>query len=258
MSALDSGDSAGASASPTHVQQPITDEITFEPYTGEHQMPSIIQLIEKELSEPYIVYTYRYFVNQWPSLCFLAFSGDEAIGVIVCKLDRHLKGSRLMRGYIAMISVKHEFRGKGLGKRLVRRAVDEMVGKGAQEVVLETEADNQGALTLYERLGFIREKRLHRFYLNGECDPFTTVRIHWQSLRDLLTHNTTSWNDTGKDSFRLVLPIPKKMQQPISPELDVPPPTGLVQPPYPPPQSQDTSASAPSASHSAYTHDHIL
>lgn len=175
-------------------------------------MDSIIELIEKELSEPYIVYTYRYFVNQWPSLCFLAYAppsssssspipaaaaakgeergeeegeGDggrqEAVGVIVCKLDRHLKGSRLMRGYIAMISVKHSWRGRGLAKRLVGRALEEMVKNGAQEVVLETEADNIAALALYERLGFIREKRLHRFYLNGKLPSDThgaTMRIH--------------------------------------------------------------------------------
>lgn len=161
------------STSPTigqRPQHPLPTSLTLLPYNGEHQMHAIIALIEKELSEPYIVYTYRYFVNQWPSLCFLAYPSphQEPIGVIVCKLDRHLKGSRLMRGYIAMISVKHEYRGQGLAKRLVRRALQEMVEKGAQEVVLETEADNVAALALYERLGFIREKRLHRFYLNGE------------------------------------------------------------------------------------------
>lgn len=149
-------------------------------------MPSLISLIESELSEPYIVYTYRYFVNQWPNLCFLAYtpratppSQREAVGVIVCKLDRHLKGSRLMRGYIAMISVRSDWRGRGLAKRLVCEALREMVARGAQEVVLETEADNEAALGLYERLGFIREKRLHRFYLNGKCH-----RLHKELQRE--------------------------------------------------------------------------
>jgi peptide alpha-N-acetyltransferase len=36
------------------------------------------------------------------------------------------------------------------------------------QIILETEYDNHAALSLYERLGFIREKRLHRFYLNGK------------------------------------------------------------------------------------------
>jgi len=42
------------------------------------------------------------------------------------------------------------------------------------EIVLETEYDNCAALSLYESLGFIREKRLYRFYLNGK-DAFRLV-----------------------------------------------------------------------------------
>lgn len=42
------------------------------------------------------------------------------------------------------------------------------------KIVLETEYDNFAALSLYESLGFIREKRLHRFYLNGK-DAFRLV-----------------------------------------------------------------------------------
>lgn len=38
----------------------------------------------------------------------------------------------------------------------------------AQEAVLETEVDNLGAMSLYRKLGFVREKRLHRFYLNAK------------------------------------------------------------------------------------------
>lgn len=42
------------------------------------------------------------------------------------------------------------------------------------QIVLETEFDNYAALSLYESLGFIREKRLYRFYLNGK-DAFRLV-----------------------------------------------------------------------------------
>lgn len=34
-------------------------------------------------------------------------------------------------------------------------------------MVLETEVTNEASLKLYRRLGFIRTKRLHRYYLNG-------------------------------------------------------------------------------------------
>lgn len=42
------------------------------------------------------------------------------------------------------------------------------------QVILETEHDNAPALSLYESLGFIREKRLFRFYMNGK-DAFRLV-----------------------------------------------------------------------------------
>ena len=35
------------------------------------------------------------------------------------------------------------------------------------QVVLETEVTNTAALRLYENLGFVRDKRLFRYYLNG-------------------------------------------------------------------------------------------
>lgn len=37
-----------------------------------------------------------------------------------------------------------------------------MIAGGCEEVVLEAEVVNTGALKLYQGLGFVREKRLHR------------------------------------------------------------------------------------------------
>lgn len=46
-------------------------DIIYEFYRSEHQLPEMTALIESDLSEPYSVYTYRYFLMQWPHLCFL-------------------------------------------------------------------------------------------------------------------------------------------------------------------------------------------
>ena len=35
------------------------------------------------------------------------------------------------------------------------------------QVVLETEVTNSPALSLYQNLGFVRDKYLHQYYLNG-------------------------------------------------------------------------------------------
>nr|CAG4642552.1 EOG090X07BN [Evadne anonyx] len=128
-------------------------------------MPDIMRLIQKDLSEPYSIYTYRYFIHNWPMLCFLGMYGDKCVGAIVCKLDMHKKTVR--RGYIAMLAVDENYRKEKIGSNLVMRAIAAMVRDGADEVVLETEITNEPALKLYENLGFVRDKRLFRYYLNG-------------------------------------------------------------------------------------------
>ena len=45
--------------------------LTYVEYESEKQMPDIMRLITKDLSEPYSIYTYRYFIHNWPKLCFL-------------------------------------------------------------------------------------------------------------------------------------------------------------------------------------------
>ncbi|XP_020352460.1 N-alpha-acetyltransferase 30-like [Oncorhynchus kisutch] len=139
--------------------------IHYVRYESELQMPGIMRLITKDLSEPYSIYTYRYFIHNWPQLCFLAMVEQECVGGIVCKLDMHKKMFR--RGYIAMLAVDSKHRRKSIGTNLVKKAIYAMVEGDCDEVVLETEITNKSALKLYENLGFVRDKRLFRYYLNG-------------------------------------------------------------------------------------------
>merc|ERR1712210_339798 len=88
-------------------------------------------------------------------------AGEQCVGAIVCKLDLHKKVTR--RGYIAMLAVDQSFRKRKIGSTLVKKAIEAMV----EEEVLETEITNKPALRLYEALGFVRDKRLFRYYLNG-------------------------------------------------------------------------------------------
>ncbi|KAJ3160671.1 N-alpha-acetyltransferase 30 [Geranomyces michiganensis] len=171
--------------------------ITYAPYVSELQLPAITALVEVDLSEPYSIYTYRYFLHNWPNLCFLAMASDEppqeplstspppsppatkpitsvssteaapsrVVGCIVCKLAPHKSSSH--RGYIAMLVVDKQYRHRGIGSMLAKMAVAAMQAGDADECVLETEETNTGALGMYERLGFVRDKRLSRYYLNG-------------------------------------------------------------------------------------------
>jgi len=129
-------------------------ELRYVPYEDQDKssyLLAIRQLISKDLSEPYSIYVYRYFLYQWGDLCFMVRSSnnlfietfpltlwqtldgdDNLVGVIVCKLEPHRGGPR--RGYIAMLATQQSHRGQGIATKLVRMAVDKMIENDADEV----------------------------------------------------------------------------------------------------------------------------
>ncbi len=46
-------------------------DVVITQYEDETQMDDIMALISKDLSEPYSVFTYRYFLAGWPRYCLL-------------------------------------------------------------------------------------------------------------------------------------------------------------------------------------------
>ena len=149
---------------------------------SEKEFAQVSDLIQEHLSEPYSVYVYWYFFNDWPQYRITIreeSKPDELVGVIVSKVEPHA-GVR-MRGYIGMLVIDPKYRGQGLAQKLVQLSIEKMVRlDNIDEVMLETEVINKAALNLYEGLGFMRTKRLYRYYLN--------------------TH----------DAFRLILPLTEK------------------------------------------------
>lgn len=82
-------------------------------YKDETDLLLLKAMIDKELVEPYSVFTFRMFVNPWPQLCFFCYVDGQPIGVVVCKINNHKSGRR--RGYLGMIVVEKEFRKLGIG-----------------------------------------------------------------------------------------------------------------------------------------------
>lgn len=151
-------------------QQTMAEDILYVDYTDESMLAEIMMLVSKDLSEPYSIFTYRYFLHNWPNLCICAYTKSssggtgEMIGTIICKAD--MDGDSFL-GYIAMLAVSTSQRKKGIGLTMARMGIDRMIAMGCDEVGLEAEATNVGALGLYEKLGFVRDDKLGRYYLNG-------------------------------------------------------------------------------------------
>jgi putative acetyltransferase len=57
------------------------------------------------------------------------------------------------------IGVHTDWRGQGLGERLLRACLEKTPRRGITRITLEARADNERALRLYERVGFTFEAR---------------------------------------------------------------------------------------------------
>mmetsp|Transcript_14500 Transcript_14500/g.12307 ORF Transcript_14500/g.12307 Transcript_14500/m.12307 type:complete len:180 (+) Transcript_14500:52-591(+) len=141
------------------------DDLKFKTFEHEEELDTIIKMVEVELSEPYSVFTYRYFLQTWPHLCFMAYHEDKMIGVILGKLDA--RPNKAQRGYIAMLVVEKAYRKLKIGSKLVKMFIDECQNCGGDEICLETEVINVAALRLYESLGFAKDKKLRNYYMSG-------------------------------------------------------------------------------------------
>ncbi|EEB08960.1 NatC N-acetyltransferase complex catalytic subunit [Schizosaccharomyces japonicus yFS275] len=149
----------------------------IQPYSSEY-LDDICKLIEKDLSEPYSKYVYRYFLHQWPQYSYIALLDGRLIGAIVSKQDAR---KNRIRGYIAMLAVDKNYRGHGIATQLANASIQAMRENSADEIVLETEVDNEAAKSFYEHLGFSRYKRLYRYYLNGR-DAFRYIFLPEKAL----------------------------------------------------------------------------
>lgn len=60
------------------------------------------------------------------------------------------------------MGVHAEYRGKGLGFRLLTACLEKAPSKGITRIELQTRSDNERAIRLYERVGFVLEARLRK------------------------------------------------------------------------------------------------
>ncbi len=92
-----------------------------------------------------------------PSLYHIAWSGEHVVGLVFARIDRGV-------GMIPQVAVRKAWQRRGIGRVLMIASVNALRDRGLTQVRLFTNAaDEQGARSLYEDLGF-REVKQHIFY----------------------------------------------------------------------------------------------
>jgi ribosomal protein S18 acetylase RimI-like enzyme len=90
---------------------------------------------------------------------------DLTIAGWIVALVRQHRGHR--SGRIYTIAIDPTCQGKGVGKLLLTRTINELKEKGVRHVYLEVRADNEKAIALYEKMGFECVRFLHDYYEEG-------------------------------------------------------------------------------------------
>ncbi|MFK7812624.1 MAG: N-acetyltransferase family protein [Maribacter sp.] len=101
---------------------------------------------------------------------------DNNVHVIICSIDGNIVGTALLstykvisgfRGMVDDVVVDSEQRGKGIGRKLMERLLEEGKSLGLDEILLFTGHHRAPAISLYTSLGFtLRESGIYNLKIN--------------------------------------------------------------------------------------------
>lgn len=140
---------------------------------NETNVEGIAELEKENFSDGWSLNSLKEEINN-PNACYYVLRDDEkgkvaaAAGMII-SIDT---------ADIMNVSVKEEYRRKGLASKLLATLLEEGRKKGVKEFTLEVRENNHAARELYEKTGFVFEGIRPKFYSN----PTEGAAIYW--LRD--------------------------------------------------------------------------
>ena len=124
------------------------------------------------------------FPQPWPYSAFeeyldapgflVAVRDEEVLGYVVADVVPN-HGPDI--GHVKDLAVHPEARGRGVGRRLLRRGLASLASEGARRAKLEVRETNDPALSLYRDEGFEVARRVSRYYADGEDALIMTVDL---------------------------------------------------------------------------------
>lgn len=145
------------------------EQITITPMTVE-TVPAVSKLENTCFSTPWSERSIREeLTNPW-AFWLTAMEGENLLGYIGIQFG-------LDGGDIMTIATNPEYRGRGIGKRLVEAAVELLKGKSLGYLTLEVRPSNLPAIALYESLGFREVGRRKKYYRDPVEDALLMTKF---------------------------------------------------------------------------------
>ncbi len=128
------------------MNEPAPQALEFLPLREEH-IDSLLEIEHEAYPEPWTRSMFRDELNNKLSYFYVVFAGERIAGYTGFWLV-------LDEAHITTVVVKKEFRGQGLGRRLMEFILNKAVEVGARIATLEVRISNRRARNLYDSLGF--------------------------------------------------------------------------------------------------------
>ena len=88
------------------------------------------------------------YLRRNPGLSFAAWDGGRIVGAVLCGHDGR-------RGYMHHLAVAEAWRGRGIGRALVEKAISRLQMMGVRKCNIFLYADNTGGYGFWRRMGWI-------------------------------------------------------------------------------------------------------
>ena len=143
-------------------------EVIIKPLTEEY-VDQVCVLEEEAFSMPWHKESFLEMIANENACYLVALVGEEVVAS--CGL-RHIVGE----GEITNVVTKNTMRGKGVGRQILLKLLEEGTKMGAEAFTLEVRVSNTPAIHLYESLGFVSEGVRKNFYE----EPTEDALIMWK------------------------------------------------------------------------------
>lgn len=125
----------------------------------------ILEIERASFKEPWDADTIVQSIGWFPTTCFVAEWGGKVIGFLIGTPRPVEEG---FFGHICNLAVAEEFRSKGIGSLLLKRAEHQFMVEGALGMQLEVRESNNLARTFYQQRGYVEVVTVPHYYTNDE------------------------------------------------------------------------------------------
>ena len=127
---------------------------------GINDVDGIMSVERTGISHPWDKASIEATVKDDNKVCVVECEGEKIVGYIYASFV-------LDEAEIGNICVLPELRGQGVGRKLMEELLNILRSVEVTRVFLEVESDNEGAIALYEKCGFVRYNERKDYYGKG-------------------------------------------------------------------------------------------